>query len=101
MPKFDVVPPWRAVETSSSEAVQLAAELERELPLGHSLVDLRKTVRARRNDRDDILVSIEHVDSALAVVHLSWHEETDPKWPSTKFFVSWEHFAREEMPPAE
>ena len=93
--------PWRRV-LDSDEAASLLAELLREISPKHPLAGLKLTVCARRIDRDDILVSIDNFDKPLATVHLTWRKEkeTDPRWPRTRFFSSWEEWQLIEMLPA-
>ena len=56
---------------------------------------------AARIDRDDVLFEIEGADMVLAVVHLTWRKESDPRRPTTRFFASWEEWVRDEMLPAD
>ena len=83
-----------------SRAVLLSAELEKELPPGHVLCGARATAVATRVDRDDVLFEIEGGKSTLAVVHMTWQREKDPKWPAVKLFSSWDQWIKEEMTPA-
>ena len=36
----------------------------------------------------------------LAVVHMTWRKETDPRWPNTRLFENWEQWVHEEMIPS-
>lgn len=65
---------------------RLAVELGRELPSGHVLADLPVTVRARRQDRDDVLFEIPDGSGRFAQVHLTYRSESDPRWPTTTVF---------------
>ena len=47
-----------------------------------------------------MLFEVEGGEMPLAVVHMTWQKETDPRWPTTKLFQSWEQWARDEMLPA-
>jgi hypothetical protein len=94
-----LLPPWRIIEDSHVE-VKLTAELERELLSKHPLFGRGAKVCARRIDRDEVLAFVEDLDKPLAIVHLTWRKETDPRWPSTRFFASWDEWLREEMLPA-
>ncbi len=87
---------WRLVR----EREKLAFELNRGISPNHALAGYRFEVCARRTDRDEILVEIEGCDKRLAVVHLTWRNESDPQWPTNRFFRTWEDFARDEMMPA-
>ena len=93
--------PWRVIELPEMEerANLLAAELRKECPPGHILHGLPTRAVATRIDRDDVLFEIEGI-SQLAVVHLTWREEKDPRWPSTTLFGNWEQWVNQEMIPA-
>jgi len=97
-----ISPPWRVIDLPEmrEQANLLAAELKKECPLGHILRGLPARAIATRIDRDDVLFEIEGIRQSLAVVHLTWREETDPRWPSTKVFENWEQWINEEMMPS-
>ena len=98
---LEILIPWRIItDTSEKKAEPLTAELSSELSLKHVLYGLRARAVAARIDRDDVLFEIEGADMVLAVVHLTWRKESDPRWPTTRFFASWEQWVRNEMLPA-
>ncbi len=96
--------PWEVIHDTpevQGRAARLSAELQREIPSTHVLFGIKATAVAHRIDQDDVLFELEgHMP--LAVVHLTWSylRETDPRWPETTLFESWEHWVREEMLPA-
>jgi hypothetical protein len=98
---LEILIPWRIItDRSEKKAEPLTAELSSELSLKHVLYGLRARAVAARIDRDDVLFEIEGADMVLAVVHLTWRKESDPRWPTTRFFASWEQWVRNEMLPA-
>lgn len=96
----DILAPWKAIEASEERSELLSAELETGLPQKHVLHGLKVTAVAARVDRDDVLFEVVGSEMPLAVVHMTWRKETDPRWPSTKLFRSWEHWVQEDMQPA-
>jgi hypothetical protein len=46
---------------------------------------------------DDVLFRI--ADGRLALVHLTWHKESDARWPHTLIISSLEAFAEAVMTP--
>jgi hypothetical protein len=98
---IEILAPWRAIEASPEEnAEAMSARLVAEIPPGHVLHGLKATAVATRLDRDDVLFQIEGAKMPLAVVHMTWRKETDPRWPRTRLFESWDQWVREEMLPA-
>jgi len=100
---IEILTPWRIIEDSpeiKDHAKRLADELESEVPPNHVLYGLKTRALATRRDRDDVLFEIEGGQMPLAVVHMTWRKETDPYWPSTKLFQSWDDWVRDEMLPA-
>jgi hypothetical protein len=67
-------------------------ELKKELGAGHPLAGLPLSVIARREDQDDVLVSLDRGE--VAEVHLTWSGkmETDPRWPRAVIFESMEQW---------
>ena len=53
---------------------------------GHVLFGLPVSPVARRQDRDDVLFTLEDGSGRVAVVHLTYKNETEPLWPRTSFF---------------
>ena len=99
---LQLVKPWEVIHDTpqvQGHAERLSTELQRELPSTHVLFGIRATAIAHRIDQDDVLFELEG-QMPLAVVHLTWSRETDPRWPETTLFESWEHWAEEEMLPA-
>ena len=100
---IEILIPWRIItDTSEKGADALTAELSSELVPKHVLYGLTAKAVAARIDRDDVLFEIEGADAdmSLAVVHLTWRKESDPRWPTTRFFASWKRWVRDEMLPA-
>ena len=94
--------PWTAVHDIPHllrHAERLCNELQRELPSTHVLFGIKATAVAHRIDQDDVLFELEG-SMPLAVVHLTYSRETDPTWPATTLFKSWEQWVQEEMIPA-
>ena len=80
--------PWVPVNGNGDGFV---TELRREVTLGHVLHDKDNIhAIARRQDCDDVLFL---VDDMLAVVHLTYSgAESDPRWPDTELFATWNEF---------
>jgi|GEM_PF-821676 hypothetical protein len=80
--------PWQATDNSSG----LERELSLEVGPGHPLFRVPVVALGRRVDADDVLFALQDEAYALAWVHLTWSstQEQDSRWPSTKFFQSWE-----------
>ena len=79
--------PWLDIEDyPSAHRLALKAELKKELSEGHKLFGLHIEVLAKREDRDDILVSTER---GYFIVHLTWSgkQEKEP-FPFTEHFES-------------
>ena len=99
----EVLRPRRVIDESSetpNRAERLSARLQSEIPEEHVLHGLRLRAVATRIDRDDVLFEIEGGHMPLAVVHMTWRKETNPDWPRTKLFPSWEDWVLNEMLPA-
>jgi hypothetical protein len=98
---LEILIPWRIITDMSERKAELfTAELSSELFPKHVLYGLTARAVAARIDRDDVLFEIEGTDMALVVVHLTWRKESDARWPTTRFFASWEQWVRVEMLPA-
>jgi len=95
---IELLAPWKLV--CAEDARQLLSELQRELSHNHPLSGRKVEVCARRLDRDDILVLVEGLEKPLAVVHLTWCKEADPRWPRIALFASWQDWVKHEMLPA-
>lgn len=100
--EIEILLPWKPLNRVDvgARALQLSAELKREVSAQHPLHGLDAKALAVRIDRDDVLFWIERDSDPLAVVHLSWKHEPDARWPSTTLFSSWERWVQEEMIPA-
>jgi hypothetical protein len=81
--------PWQRLEGSGDAFVR---ELQKEIAPRHVLHGLSVIAVARRIDRDDVLFATHDPTKALAVVHLTWasRSETDPQWPFTTLYESWQ-----------
>lgn len=67
--------PWSDInDYPVAHCEALVAELNKELPANHMLFGLASKVIAKREDRDDILVSNEQ---GYFVVHLTWSGKTE------------------------
>lgn len=96
---FQFLSPWKPLD-DDERRVQLLSSLKKSLPLGHRLYGLKVRAIAVRLDQDDVLLEVEENEEPLAVVHLTWQKESDPRWPRTKFFKGWEEWSRDEMLPS-
>lgn len=95
--------PWQVIDASHevpSRADHLSRRLRSEVPPKHALYGLKATAVASRIDRDDVLFELEGGNMPLAVVHMTWRKETDPRWPNTRLFENWEQWVHEEMIPS-
>ena len=100
---IEVLRPWRVIDDSSeslNRADRLSARLQCEIPEDHVLHGLRLRAVATRIDRDDVLFEIDGGRMPLALVHMTWRKETNPDWPGTTLFPSWEDWVLNEMLPA-
>ncbi|WP_315719605.1 MULTISPECIES: hypothetical protein [unclassified Bradyrhizobium] len=79
--------PWFLL-TDDHVRTTLEAELAREIAPGHALAHLPGSIVAKRDDCDDVLVTLR--DGRVAVVHLTWSggREADPRRPTTVFYDS-------------
>ena len=93
--------PCKDSELDWSRATGLAAELQTEVLLGHSLYGPLAKTRVHRKNCDDVLFEIGLHDKPLAVVQLTWKrgQEIETSWPRTKLFTNWEERVREAMLP--
>ena len=82
--------PWYRL-TDEQQRCLLEEELKKELAEGHPLAGLPTKVVARRDDADDVLVTLESGENGrVAEVHLTWSgkRETNPRWPKVVIFES-------------
>ena len=80
--------PWEAVDAAQRESAE--RELIRELAPGHRLYGCEHRCVAARGDCDDVLFIVD--GEALAIVHLTWSRERDPRWPSARLLPDVEAF---------
>ncbi|XUM21622.1 hypothetical protein ACRAVF_30785 [Bradyrhizobium oligotrophicum S58] len=86
----DLLPEHWYLLTDDRLRATFEAELARELAPGHALATLPVRIIAKRDDCDDILVTLN--DGRVAVVHLTWsgHREADTRCPTTAIYDSLE-----------
>jgi hypothetical protein len=89
---------WFSVQPTT--AGQLEAELRRELCAAHPLFNLPVRAIARRGDRDEVLFR-SACDDRVFVVHLTWSEENDPRWPATFEYANHQNFLFENADDAD
>jgi hypothetical protein len=77
----------------------LEKELEKELIPGHALHGRTTLAVARHEGRDDILFLVDDEAYPLAVVHLTWARETDPRWPYAERYSSIQEFLDHRLIP--
>ena len=79
--------PWYACDEEL-----LVGELKREICAGHPL--WKKTVHVlwRRADCDDVLFGIDDGTARVAVVHLTFRSESDPRGPAAEIFQDLDEF---------
>ena len=78
---------WSAI-VSISERESLEKELQRELCSTHILYGIEAAAIGRRWRRDDVLFLLP--DGRFAQVHLTRRRETNPRWPDTQIYASFE-----------
>lgn len=78
MASFSYLEPWVAVEEQDGPLVN---ELNREVCPGHPLHGAQTRALARRIDQNDVLFELLEPERRVAVVHLTWKRENDPRWP--------------------
>jgi hypothetical protein len=66
----------------------LEEELRREVPPGHALHGVLVRAVARRDDEDTVLFVTTREDAPLALVHLTYRAEADPRWPAVDLLPS-------------
>ena len=68
-------------------------ELQRELCKTHPLYHRSCRVVGRHSAHpDEYLFAVDLGDGPLAFVHLTWELESDPNWPYTVMYASYEEF---------
>jgi hypothetical protein len=73
----------------------LVNELARETAPGHLLHGVPTQALARSGIDDDVLFALLDGSGRVAVVHLTWSQETSPWWPGTRLFANREAWLRE------
>lgn len=86
--------PWK-----QSHSIFYSLGFGRTFPRGHRLFRKRLKELGRRIDCDDVLYSIKNETPKVAVVHLTYRVETDPKWPTTQIYESLEDFFEKRLIP--
>ena len=101
---FEWLPPWgplhseddalqfgrfqAEIESGETIATRLVDELRREMPDGHQLASCRlRAIGQCHSDPNEFLFATDDPGRPLAVVHLTWREETDPTWPYTVCYL--------------
>ncbi|WP_146072218.1 hypothetical protein [Bryocella elongata] len=92
---IQILAPWRSLEEDRPRADLLSAQLLSDISPSHPLCGAELRAVGARTDRDDVLFEITGGDAPLAVVHMTWRKESDPRWPTTKFYQSWEQWSQE------
>jgi hypothetical protein len=86
----DLPSPWYRL-SDERQRLLLEEELRKEITQEHPLEGLSLTVIARRDDRDDVLVTLDGSENGrIAEVHLTWsrRKEMDSRWPRTIIYES-------------
>ena len=91
--------PWEPIVGERAE--NCTRELFRELPHGHVLHGVRCIAVGCGRQPDDILFQVQRSDAKFAFVHLTWSAETNPEWPFTVLFRSFEDFLANEKSESE
>jgi hypothetical protein len=91
--------PWR--EVPADEGALMDAQLQRELSLKHPLYGVMAKAVARTGARDDVLFELTGHEKPLADVHLTWSQKPlhTPKFPTTKFYATWEDWVEKKLIP--
>ena len=78
---------------NSNGALHLSVELHREICAQHPLHGCYcEAVAQSRDDADEYLFLTNHSELAIAFVHLTGQAESDPQWPYTVGYQTWEAF---------
>jgi hypothetical protein len=94
---YEFLKPWMPVD--AAHVPGMIKELQNELPSGHVLKDFDCIPIGYRCDCDDTIWQVKGADFGFATVHLTFQKETNPRWPDTATFVTFEDFRREVMQP--
>jgi hypothetical protein len=90
---MEFLEPWYAI--ANSEAIE--RQLRSELPRDHILAGVPVSAVAQRQDRDDVLFSLDDGSGRMAVVHLTYSKNIDSRWPSTQVYASLTAWVSERM----
>jgi hypothetical protein len=89
--KINWLAPWHFSEPG------LEKELAREVCSEHPLYQIEAIAVGKRQDNDDVLFFLPHYQSPLAVIHLTWNVESNPKFPHVRYFNSIDDFIEKQM----
>ena len=90
---MEYLEPWHAV---TNPAV-IEGQLKSELPQNHVLLGIKVTALAQRQDCDDFLFSLQDDTNRVAVVHLTFSQNIDARWPRTELYANIGAWATERM----
>lgn len=76
---------------------RLVRALREQMAPEHPLNGIRLKAIMQSDHSDDVLYEMR--DGRVALVHLTWQQETRPNWPSTSFFSSLRVFEAEIAKP--
>ena len=99
----EMLTPWQILDDTPEMrglVERLSAHLQSDIPPQHLLYGVKAIPVARRVDRDDVLFHIDGGKMPLAVVHMTWRREKDPRWPKTEMYGSWQDWVNRVMVPA-
>lgn len=83
---------WKIL--TEEESLKFSEELQKEVGEAHSLYGVSARAIARHEKLDDFLFETPSPITPYVVVHLTWHKESSPKWPSTEGFSSLADFEK-------
>ncbi len=78
---------WRSVH-GTPDGAELEHELARELAPEHVLVDISVQAVAVRRHLNDVIFWLP-LTSEWALIHLTYRQETDPRWPLPTVVKGW------------
>ncbi len=92
---FEWKRPWEKFPGNTPEDDELA----RETAPGHPMFGMPVRTIAARIDCDDYLFEMLDGSGRYAVVHLTWRKESDPAWPHTEIYASFQEWAEKRFIP--
>lgn len=94
---MEYIEPWVAYKNST----EIISELRHEISSNHLLFEKEVELVARRIDCDDYLFKVTGEKFKYVVVHLTWSriKETNPVFPSTDIYDTWDDFVNNRMKP--